>query len=80
VISVRNPGAEPREFSIETLSHPKQSARHYSLAPGASMEDRWAIAANGHWYDIALRSGSLLCRWAGHMETGKPSHSDPALG
>ena len=80
IVSVSNPGTETREFSLETLSPSRQGARRYRLAPGAGMEDRWAIAANGHWYDIALRSGRMLRRWAGHVETGKPSHSDPALG
>jgi hypothetical protein len=28
----------------------------------------------------ALRSGSLQRRWAGHVETGNTSHSDPAIG
>jgi len=43
------------------------------------IEDRWAIAAGGHWYDIGLQCGNHIRRWAGHIETGKTSSSDPAL-
>jgi phospholipase C len=53
---------------------------HHRLAPGDVLEDRWAIAASGHCYDIALRCASFGRRWAGHVETGKVSRSDPALG
>jgi phospholipase C len=80
VIAVRNLGAETRELVIQALSYGEPNPRRHSLAPGEAVEDRRAIAASGHWYDIALRSGSLQRRWAGHFETGTVSHSDPAIG
>jgi phospholipase C len=44
------------------------------------VESRWPIAASDHWYDIEVRNGSAVWQLAGHMETGRASRSDPALG
>jgi phospholipase C len=54
----------------------------YSLAPGASVEDRWLLTASAGWYDLvitSIESPAYLRRFAGHVETGRPSLSDPAL-
>ncbi|HEY8948240.1 MAG TPA: phospholipase C, phosphocholine-specific [Rhizomicrobium sp.] len=53
------------------------------LAPGATVDDRWPIAASAHWYDVSVTlpdAPDFLRRFAGHIETGKPSLSDPAFG
>ena len=44
------------------------------------LEDRWPVAASDHWYDIEARSGDAVWQLAGHMETGRTSRSDPAIG
>jgi phospholipase C len=80
VFVVRNHGAEARKLVMQGLGYDAQEPRIYQLAPGSTIGNRWAIASSGHWYDIELRSGSLVRRWAGHIETGRDSHSDPALG
>ena len=54
----------------------------YSVAPGARVEDRWLLAASAGWYDFfvtSMESPAYLRRFAGHVETGRPSLSDPAL-
>ncbi len=55
--------------------------RTVTLAPGASRTLRYPIAASDHWYDFVVeRPGSDWSRrFAGHVETGRPSRSDPAL-
>ena len=80
VLVVRNTGSEPREIITRPVHYLAEGPRQHQLMPGAVMEDRWAIAASAHWYDIALHSGSFSRRFAGHVETGKASNSDPALG
>jgi len=80
VLAVRNAGTESCTFVTRALAYAAEESRRHTLAPGETIEDRWAISASGHWYDIALDSGSLQRRWAGHIETGAISHSDPALG
>ena len=53
-----------------------------NLGPGAEALDAWPIAAAGHWYDISVAVAAEPAygrRLAGHIETGRPSRSDPAL-
>jgi phospholipase C len=80
VLLIRNRGDKAVEFVTRPARYLPRPARQHHLAPGDVIEDRWAIAASGHWYDIELRCGSFARRWAGHIETGETSRSDPALG
>ncbi|OAX56701.1 hypothetical protein A6R73_12980 [Xanthomonas translucens pv. poae] len=44
---------------------------------------RRPLAAQHHWYDLEIASASMpqwRRRLAGHIETGRPSMSDPAIG
>ena len=49
------------------------------MAPGASLP----LSARDHWYDVTVtspRDKSFRRRLAGHIETGRPSKSDPLIG
>jgi phospholipase C len=80
VLTLRN--RSPAEVVIQTrpLAYSHLPARLYILAPGEMREDRWAIAESDHWYDIELGGGSAIWQFAGHIETGRISRSDPAIG
>jgi phospholipase C len=78
VLAIRNGGDAAQEFVTRPLCY-SEGARNHRLGPRESLEDRWAIAASDHWHDIELSCGNFIRRWAGHVETGKPSRSDPAL-
>jgi phospholipase C len=80
VLAIRNSGMQALEIVTQPVLYLAQESRPHHLAPGEMIEDRWVIAASGHWYDIALRCASFGRRWAGHVETGEESQSDPALG
>jgi phospholipase C len=56
--------------------------RNYDLKPKTSIRDVWTLAASDGWYDLSvtLAAGTFLRRYAGHVETGKPSKTDPAIG
>ena len=52
------------------------------VAAGATVSHTVDPAASGRWYDVKVVSDadtSFLRRFAGHVETGAPSVSDPAL-
>ena len=54
----------------------------FRLRPGASPSTSWTGHSHG-WYDLSIVSaqdGGFLRRLAGHVETGRPSISDPAIG
>jgi phospholipase C len=79
---LHNDGPGPLTIEVADAYAPGR-ARTHRLAPGARVEDAWPIAGNGHWYDLtvtAAEDARFLRRLAGHVETGRPSLSDPALG
>jgi phospholipase C len=63
-------------------SYDDDNVRHHTIAPGKVVEDRWVTAASSGWFDISVTQDAapgFLRRFAGHIETGKPSTSDPAV-
>jgi phospholipase C len=53
------------------------------LAPREDLDHDWSLSATHGWYDLIIRvSGddAFEYRLAGHVETGRDSMSDPALG
>jgi phospholipase C len=54
-----------------------------TLDPGERFRGRWPLGASFGWYDITLEASTdqgFLRRLAGHLENGKDSASDPAIG
>ncbi|MDQ3576746.1 MAG: phospholipase C, phosphocholine-specific [Actinomycetota bacterium] len=52
----------------------------YSVAPGATVEDHFRVDGTGNWYDLTATTDGFLRRFAGQVETGKPSTTDPVIG
>jgi phospholipase C len=53
------------------------------LRSGRTLERRISIKKSSGWYDLVITSESdanFRWRFAGHVENGRPSTSDPALG
>jgi phospholipase C len=56
------------------------ATHRYAIAAGASAEHRQPIAADDHWYDLTVSGRGIVRQLAGHIETGRASKSDPAIG
>ena len=53
------------------------------LRPGHSDHQRWHLKKSFGWYDLSVVTDAdpgFLRRLAGHLENGRDSGSDPALG
>ncbi len=53
------------------------------LQPKATFQDSWILTQFYGWYDLVItvaEDPSFKYRLAGHVETGRDSYSDPALG
>lgn len=63
---------------------PGQQRTHTSVVqPGETVSDEWLLSASDHWYDLSITvdvDASFLRRYAGCVETGKPTRTDPAIG
>ncbi|GAC1620188.1 MAG: phospholipase C, phosphocholine-specific [Nevskia sp.] len=83
VIGLSNAGRSPCEFSIAANAYRNPAPRVVAVAGGERLDLRYDLKASGRWYDFtvtcAARDG-FLRRFAGRLENGQPSFSDPAMG
>lgn len=79
ILKALNPGT--KTCRVTATNAYQGGSRTMSLGPGKSKELRWELAGSAGWYDISITSSDadFLRRFAGHLETGKPSTSDPAV-
>ncbi len=79
-----NLGAVPCVLRATPNAYRRDDPFSLELAPFDRPRRRgWSIRANGNWYDFTLAVDGLpgwSRRLAGHLENGRPSISDPALG
>jgi phospholipase C len=79
--TLRNPGNAPCKLKIAN-SYASETVREHLLSAGAQVEDRWETTASNGWFDISVTqegAPKFLRRFAGHVENGKPSTSDPGI-
>ena len=53
------------------------------LGPGESDSGRWSLVRTSGWYDLAISvqgDAQFACQFAGHVEDGQDSISDPLMG
>jgi phospholipase C len=78
-----NDGAAPCTLKIASSVYPTAALAIILGAHGGVARQRLDVAPQGHWYDITITTDSLpgwSRRFAGRMETGSSSVTDPALG
>jgi phospholipase C len=83
VLRITNHGDKAATLNASANRYAKEAPRTLTIPAGGSAESRYAIASSAHWYDVSLTSPNdpgFLRRFAGHIETGKVSLTDPALG
>jgi len=76
-----NRGRVPR-LAIATDAYSHQQFAQI-LVPGESIGKYWPLQASFGWYDVAVvveGDSSFKRQLSGHVETGKDSASDPAIG
>jgi phospholipase C len=81
-LSIRNAGPACM-VTVSPGVYRQGAARTHRLGPGDVLTDAWKIDGSAHWYDLILTSShdpKWSRRLSGHMETGRPSVSDPAIG
>jgi phospholipase C len=75
-----NTGATPVRLTVTDGYSPGRPAT-YRLRPGERTAREVRLGRSHGWYDLAVTSdqdAAFLRRFAGHVETGRPSASDPA--
>ena len=54
-------------------------AQSMALAANAKAKARWSAANSHGWYDFTVEASGFEMRFAGRLEDGKPSISDPLM-
>ena len=82
VLTLRNRGSA-RRLTVTSGVYRHGAPRVHGLDAGGTVVDAWQIADTAHWYDLIVTGDAdprWLRRFSGHLETGRPSLSDPAIG
>ena len=80
---LRNGGSTPCTFELTTNAYGKAGLVRRRVPAQQEAVHRWALQDSAYWYDFTVRVAGLpgfARRFAGRMETGSASTSDPALG
>ncbi len=82
-LTLRNTGDAAVVLTVRPGDYPAGGSRRHRLAPGQAARDLWSLDPAAPWYDLTVTSDAdpaFLRRLAGHLETGRPSLTDPAIG
>jgi phospholipase C len=81
VLEVENRGAAPVEVTVSDRYSSRSTT--LKLAPGGAKAPRWPLARTKGWYDLVVTlqgDPQFEYRYAGHLENGQASISDPGMG
>jgi phospholipase C len=82
-VKLHNRGAGACTFSMRAQAYRNDGPWTVRVAPGAVGEFTWTLGDSGGWYDFVVgcdAAPSFMRRFAGRVESGKDSISDPAMG
>ncbi|NKF24626.1 phosphocholine-specific phospholipase C [Solimonas marina] len=82
-VRLRNDGRHPCRFRIDAMAYRNGGPWAVNVPPRSEREFRWPVGDDGHWYDFEVScdaSASFKRRFAGRIETGGDTISDPAMG
>ena len=76
-----NETSRPWTFKVAATAYRLDGhVRTLKVAPGESVERSWSVVRSGHWYDISVEALGFAWRFAGRLETGQHTVTDPLMG
>lgn len=82
-VDLVNDGADEVVFFLSSNTYFYPGRTRIAVPPRRSREHRWSLGRTAHWYDFTVTvqgDESFVRRFAGRVETGRDSYSDPAMG
>ncbi|MDO9451837.1 MAG: phospholipase C, phosphocholine-specific [Stagnimonas sp.] len=83
LVTMSNTGAMPVDFSLTPNAYFSSAPQRFTVDAGKTVQQTLVLKDSGHWYDFTASTtgtNAVMRRFAGRVETGKPSISDPAMG
>ncbi|MGJ7526963.1 phosphocholine-specific phospholipase C [Variovorax sp. GB1P17] len=82
VLTLSNAGKSACTFFVAN-GYDSKDSRSLVVQPDASVHDTWNLSASAQWFDVRITTDAqsgFLRRFAGHVETGRHSLTDPRIG
>lgn len=82
IVELSNTGSFACTFSLVANKYFDATPRQQALSPRATASIRLPLKDSANWYDFSVRvqgQPEYSRRFAGHLENGQPSISDPAM-
>ncbi|GJG96950.1 phosphocholine-specific phospholipase C [Cupriavidus pauculus] len=82
-VDLINSGAQPCTFTVTPMAYRTDGPWQATVAANGTKTLDWKLQDSGQWYDFAVTCSSdpsFYRRFAGRVETGKHTVSDPAMG
>jgi phospholipase C len=77
---ISNRQKSPMNIQLVANTYSHEAPPPFRLDSGKSKTVEWQLADSGNWYDFSVKTGgAFLYRFAGRVETGRHSISDPAM-
>ena len=80
-VHLHNPGTSAQKVTVEDNSY-GAPAMSKTVAPGATETVTLPLEASHQWYDLTIQAANskALAHFAGRIETGRPTQTDPLMG
>jgi phospholipase C len=79
VLKVHNAGLQAGSVVVQANAYFIDGPWTIDVAPQSTSSRSWNLAASGQWYDFTVTAAAFTRRFAGRIETGADSISDPAM-
>jgi phospholipase C len=76
---VTNHSPHETTLTLRANAYGSPAPRPLRIAPGRTVSMARSVIASHNWYDFTVGGEGFEQRFAGRMETGQPSYSDPAV-
>jgi len=76
MLALHNPSTQAKEVIVTALAYADNRPVTHRLDPDATLR----LPVTGPWYDVGIKEGESAWRFAGRIESGTDSVSDPAFG
>ena len=80
-LKISNPGGSSCEILVADRYGCAAERSSYIIQAGATLDVSWMLGNSNNWYDLTVtlrNDDSFMHRYAGHIENGLPSTSEPA--
>lgn len=78
-LTATNAGHDGAKLEVRANAYRHEGPWHLRVPPGQRVRHQWSVLACHNWYDFTVAAEGFERRFAGRIENGEASFSDPAV-